>query len=190
VLLPYTLKIISVLFLSNGSVTFIQTALNTKLFNFIKFYPIKLNITKFYSTLYSINPKLIIIQGFFLIKQLPRNYLISQLEIFPNKGIQYVRGPGTFTKIIQVNFKLNIVFLKLPSGVKKFFSLFSLGSIGLNLLKEGKNFKNNKAGFYNIRGKKSITRGVAKNPIDHPHGGRTKAIKYQRTPWGKTTKFK
>jgi ribosomal protein L2 len=28
------------------------------------------------------------------------------------------------------------------------------------------------------------------NPVDHPHGGRTKAIKYQRTPWGKTTKFK
>jgi ribosomal protein L2 len=27
------------------------------------------------------------------------------------------------------------------------------------------------------------------NPIDHPHGGRTKAIKYPRTPWGKTTKF-
>jgi ribosomal protein L2 len=28
------------------------------------------------------------------------------------------------------------------------------------------------------------------NPVDHPHGGRNKAIKYQRTPWGKTTKFK
>jgi ribosomal protein L2 len=28
------------------------------------------------------------------------------------------------------------------------------------------------------------------NPIDHPHGGRAKAIRYQRTPWGKTTKFK
>jgi ribosomal protein L2 len=28
------------------------------------------------------------------------------------------------------------------------------------------------------------------NPIDHPHGGRAKAIRYQRTPWGKTTKYK
>jgi large subunit ribosomal protein L2 len=28
------------------------------------------------------------------------------------------------------------------------------------------------------------------NPVDHPHGGRTKAIRYPRTPWGKTTKFK
>jgi ribosomal protein L2 len=33
-------------------------------------------------------------------------------------------------------------------------------------------------------------RGVAMNPTDHPHGGRAKSIKYQRTPWGKTTKFK
>ena len=39
-------------------------------------------------------------------------------------------------------------------------------------------------------GKKPKVRGVAKNPTDHPHGGRTKAIKYPRTPWGKTTKFK
>ena len=31
-------------------------------------------------------------------------------------------------------------------------------------------------------GKKPKVRGVAKNPIDHPHGGRTKAIKYPRTP--------
>jgi large subunit ribosomal protein L2 len=35
-----------------------------------------------------------------------------------------------------------------------------------------------------------LSRGVAKNPVDHPHGGRNKAIKYQRTPWGKTTKYK
>jgi large subunit ribosomal protein L2 len=28
------------------------------------------------------------------------------------------------------------------------------------------------------------------NPVDHPHGGRTKAIRYQQTPWGKPTKLK
>jgi len=40
----------------------------------------------------------------------------------------------------------------------------------------------NKAGFGKRFGKKSVVRGVAKNPIDHPHGGRAKAIRYQRTP--------
>jgi large subunit ribosomal protein L2 len=39
-------------------------------------------------------------------------------------------------------------------------------------------------------GKKSIVRGVAMNPVDHPHGGRAKSIKYPRTPWGLTTKYK
>jgi len=42
--------------------------------------------------------------------------------------------------------------------------------------------KNTKAGFYKNFGRNSIVRGVAMNPVDHPHGGRTKSIKYPRTP--------
>jgi large subunit ribosomal protein L2 len=72
--------------------------------------------------------------------------------------------------------------IKLPSGVKKIFSTFATGSLGNVSLAETKKCKVNKAGFYKNLGKKSIVRGIAKNPIDHPHGGRTKAIKYQRTP--------
>jgi large subunit ribosomal protein L2 len=49
---------------------------------------------------------------------------------------------------------------------------------------------NTKSGYWRSFGLKSIVRGVAMNPVDHPHGGRTKAIRYQRTPWGKTTKYK
>lgn len=47
-----------------------------------------------------------------------------------------------------------------------------------------------KAGTYNLLGVKPRVRGVAKNPVDHPHGGRTKSIKFQQTPWGKSTKKK
>lgn len=39
-----------------------------------------------------------------------------------------------------------------------------------------------------MRGFCPRVRGTAKNPNDHPHGGRTRAIKYPRTPWGKTAK--
>jgi large subunit ribosomal protein L2 len=53
-----------------------------------------------------------------------------------------------------------------------------------------KKFFNGKAGYWKIYGKKPLVRGVAMNPVDHPHGGRGKSIKYPRTPWGKTTKFK
>lgn len=45
-----------------------------------------------------------------------------------------------------------------------------------------------KSSKYQMRGITSTVRGVAKNPNDHPNGGRTKAVKYPRTPWGKTTK--
>ena len=72
--------------------------------------------------------------------------------------------------------------VKLPSGVKKVFSIYSLGSIGGSVLSEKQKQKINKAGYFKKYGKKSIVRGVAKNPVDHPHGGRTKAIRYQRTP--------
>jgi large subunit ribosomal protein L2 len=62
-----------------------------------------------------------------------------------------------------------------------------LGRISIS---ENKNFLNGKAGYWRSFGFKSLVRGVAMNPVDHPHGGRTKSVKYQRTPWGKTTKFK
>ena len=47
---------------------------------------------------------------------------------------------------------------------------------------ENKLALNNKAGYYSRYGKKPINRGVARNPVDHPHGGRAKSVKYQRTP--------
>ena len=190
VILPITLKVISLFYLSNGLVTYIPSTSNMKIFTLIKLYTNHINITSFFNKINSLNPNLFIKQGFFLIKQLPKNKNICLLEIYPNKGIQYIRSSGTFTKIIKINYKFNTALVILPSGVKKFFSIFSIGFLGNNNLSEKKNFKNNKAGFNKNAGRKSIVRGVAKNPIDHPHGGRTKAIKYPRTPWGKTTKFK
>ena len=74
---------------------------------------------------------------------------------------------------------------------QKTFSIFSLASNGrANLYILKKNFKNTKSGFWRKKGFKPTVRGVAMNPVDHPHGGRTNSIKYPRTPWGKTTKFK
>jgi len=67
---------------------------------------------------------------------------------------------------------------------------YSVGSIGQYPFNSKKYRVQSNAGFKKVLGKKSLSRGVAKNPIDHPHGGRSKAIKYQRTPWGKTTKYK
>jgi len=46
-----------------------------------------------------------------------------------------------------------------------------------------------KAGINMNRGYRPTVRGVAKNPVDHPHGGRTKTNSPERTPWGKTAKY-
>ena len=97
---------------------------------------------------------------------------------------------GTKAKLFAMNFKFKTVTLQLPSKVKKIFSLFSATLIGPNLLLEKKYYTNTKSGYWRNFGRKSIVRGVAMNPVDHPHGGRTKAIRHQQTPWGKTTKLK
>jgi len=53
-----------------------------------------------------------------------------------------------------------------------------------------KYFHHTKSGYWRKFGKKATVRGVAMNPVDHPHGGQSKAIRYQRTPWGHTAKHK
>ena len=92
--------------------------------------------------------------------------------------------------MLKLDSRLGKSVVKLPSGVKKLFSIYSTGSKGAVALTNNANFLNKKAGYKKIFGFKPQVRGVAMNPVDHPHGGRAKSIKYQRTPWGKTTKYK
>lgn len=126
----------------------------------------------------------------FLIMTIKRLSKISLVELYPGLGIQYIRSSGCFGKLIKFDFDKHVALIQLPSGVSKNFSIYSLGSVGNVSLTDKKHVRNGKAGFYKNFGKKSKVRGVAMNPVDHPHGGRTKAIRYPRTPWGKTTKFK
>lgn len=84
----------------------------------------------------------------------------------------------------------HVAVVKLPSGVRKFFSMYSIMTDGRCALRLKRKFSNTKSGYWRSYGQKPHVRGVARNPVDHPHGGRTKSIKYPRTPWGKTTKFK
>jgi len=120
--------------------------------------------------------------NFFVLGSLPKNKSISLIEPLPNKGIKYVRSTGSSAKTLKMNSLTGTALVKLPSGVKKVFSTYSIASLGSVALPNQKKCKVNKAGFLSNFGKKSKVRGVAKNPVDHPHGGRNKAIKYQRTP--------
>jgi len=190
IMLPFSNKTLSLIFLSSGAITYVPTNTQHKLFQLTKFYSVLQSFASFHNKLWFLPQHSIINQNFFILLQLPKNQLISLLEILPGKGIQYVRSSGTSASIIKIDTHLNTSLIKLPSGVRKVFSTFSLASLGAVSLIENKLALNNKAGYYSRYGKKPINRGVARNPVDHPHGGRAKSVKYQRTPWGKTTKFK
>jgi len=190
VMVPFSNKLISLLFLSSGSVSYVPSTINHRLFLMTRFYSSLIKLKKRKNSLFVPSGFSDIKSIFHILKDLPRNVPISLIELTPGKGVQYVRSSGTSAKMSKRDWRLNIGLLKLPSGVKKVFSTFSLASLGSVALPEKKMLKNTKAGFYKNFGRNSIVRGVAMNPVDHPHGGRTKSIKYPRTPWGKTTKYK
>ena len=86
--------------------------------------------------------------------------------------------------------KFNNCNVQLPSGLVKTINSNITVTLGRNnniwKYKEivGKAGRNIQLGY------KSSVRGVAMNPVDHPHGGRTKTNSPERTPWGKIAKFK
>ena len=178
-LTPFQNKLLALCFLATGGVLYVQSTTKFRLFSFITFPHLLKGIRKttilptFYTLLY--------------VKLLSR---VSLLELFPGSGIQYVRASGCFARFIKIDWYKHTAVLEMPSGVRKSFSLYALTSLGAVSLKIKKLIVNTKAGFWKRYGKKSKVRGVAMNPVDHPHGGRTKAIKHPRTPWGKTTKKK
>jgi large subunit ribosomal protein L2 len=176
--IPFKNKLLSLVIFANGSFSYYLTTENHKLFSFLYF--------NFYKNLKKIKLK----STFFMLFQIKKLSFISSLEIIPGKGSQYSRSSGTKSRIIKFDKNNHSVLIKLPSGIKKIFSYYSFAMFGQIYLKENKNFQNGKAGYWRTFGFKSLVRGVAMNPVDHPHGGRTKSVKYPRTPWGKTTKFK
>ena len=187
---PYSNTVIALLFMSSGTATYVPASTKHQLFHLTQLKSTFFRFNRVINRLSFRTKNVIIDQSFFLVKQLPKNQPVSLLEIFPNRGIQYVRSAGSVAKIIKMDSRISTSLIKLPSGVKKVFSTYSIGSVGGVALPENRRWSNGSAGYYKKFGKKSKVRGVAMNPVDHPHGGRAKAIRYQRTPWGKTTKYK
>lgn len=102
--------------------------------------------------------------------------------------ISYSKANGCYSQILDLFFDLNLVRIRLSSGKIKLLSITSLCSIGRN---EKIYHKYEIFGSYTNSfkwGNKSIVRGVAMNPVDHPHGGRTKTNKPEVSPWNWVTK--
>jgi large subunit ribosomal protein L2 len=120
------------------------------------------------------------------INNIPTGALISNITFKSKKTSILVRSAGTFGQILQKDSLYSVI--KLPSGKTINVSAFESASIGRvsNILHNKRVV--GKAGRNRNMGYRPSVRGIAMNPVDHPHGGRTNGGRPSVTPWGLPTK--
>lgn len=123
-----------------------------------------------------------------IIKNIPAGSAISNLTNTNNTKIQYARAAGTVCKIIQKFDTYSSV--ELPSGNIVKVNNNTFATIGENSNPQYNLICWGKAGTSRLRGFRPNVRGIAMNPVDHPHGGRTNSGFVKVTPWGIPTKTK
>ena len=124
------------------------------------------------------------------IKNLRTGTLVHNIELKPGKGGQIMRSAGSYAKIIKKDLKNNVI-IKLTSGKIYTVPGWSMATVGIVSNDSHQNKKYSKAGNRRWLGRRPTVRGVAKNPVDHPHGGgegKSKGGRHPVTPWGKLTK--
>ncbi|MBP9791849.1 MAG: 50S ribosomal protein L2 [Rickettsiales bacterium] len=125
------------------------------------------------------------------LKNVPMGTLVHNIELKPGKGGQLARSAGAYAQVAGKD--SGYALLKLRSGEVRMVSLECYVTIGTVSNTDQKNIKYGKAGRKRWLGVRPVVRGVAMNPIDHPHGGgegKTSGGRHPVTPWGKPTKGK
>jgi large subunit ribosomal protein L2 len=121
-----------------------------------------------------------------LLQNTPTGSIFHSLSL--NNNIKYARSAGTSCQLIQ---KLaNNCKVKLPSGVVVDVNTNSFGTLGSISNSQHNLISIGKAGKNRLKGIRPTVRGIAMNPVDHPHGGRTNGGRPSVTPWGIPTKGK
>ncbi|MBI3321345.1 MAG: 50S ribosomal protein L2 [Candidatus Omnitrophica bacterium] len=124
------------------------------------------------------------------LRQIPPGQMIHNLELQKNRGGQIVRSAGSWA-IIQAK-EGELAHVKLPSGEVRLVNLDCWATIGQVGFPEHKSLVSGKAGRSRWLGRKPHVRGVAMNPIDHPHGGGEgksgQGNPHPVSPWGWHTK--
>jgi large subunit ribosomal protein L2 len=121
-----------------------------------------------------------------LLQNTPTGSIFHSLSL--NNNIKYARSAGTSCQLIQklaTNCKV-----KLPSGVVVDVNTNSFGTLGSISNSQHNLISIGKAGKNRLKGIRPTVRGIAMNPVDHPHGGRTNGGRPSVTPWGIPTKGK
>ncbi|MCZ2158562.1 50S ribosomal protein L2 [Bartonella sp. 220] len=122
---------------------------------------------------------------------MPVGTIIHNVEMKPGKGGQIARSAGTYAQLVGRD--QGMAILRLNSGEQRLVSSSCFATVGAVSNPDHGNISDGKAGRSRWRGKRPHVRGVAMNPVDHPHGGgegRTSGGRHPVSPWGKPTKGK
>ena len=124
-------------------------------------------------------------------RNMPLGTIIHNVEMKPGKGGQIARAAGTYVQLVGRD--QGYALLRLSSGELRLVRAECRATIGAVSNPDQQNIVIGKAGRSRWLGERPSVRGVAMNPIDHPHGGgegRTSGGRHPVTPWGKPTKGK
>jgi large subunit ribosomal protein L2 len=123
------------------------------------------------------------------LSRIPVGFMVHNIEMTPGTGGKLVRGAGTSAQLMAKTEEH--ATLKMPSGEIRMLPLGCWATVGVLGNADYKNISWGKAGRTRNRGFRPSVRGMAMNPVDHPHGGgegRSKSGSHPRTPWGKGCK--
>ena len=123
------------------------------------------------------------------LKNIPLGLQVHNVELTLGRGGQLVRSAGLAASVVAK--EGDYVTLRLPSGEMRMVFGECYATIGVLGNEDHMNISLGKAGASRHLGRRPKVRGVAMNPIDHPHGGgegKTAAGRHPVTPWGKPTK--
>ncbi|WP_138379501.1 50S ribosomal protein L2 [Luteithermobacter gelatinilyticus] len=122
---------------------------------------------------------------------IPVGSIVHNVELKPGKGGQMARSAGAYVQVTGRD--SGYVLLRLASGEQRYVRAECMATIGAVSNPDNQNISIGKAGRNRWLGKRPSVRGVAMNPVDHPHGGgegRTSGGRHPVTPWGQPTKGK
>lgn len=123
------------------------------------------------------------------LRAMPLGTIVHNIEMKPGKGGQICRSAGSGAQLMAREGKY--ASLKLPSGEVRMILVNCLATVGQVGNVEHENLSLGKAGRARWLGRRPNVRGVAMNPVDHPHGGgegRSSGGRHPVTPWGVPTK--
>jgi len=123
------------------------------------------------------------------LRTVPLGFFVHNVELYPGRGGVFARSAGTSVQLVAK--EENKATLKMPSGEVRLVPLDNYATIGTLANADFRNMKLGKAGRTRHLGIRPTVRGMAMNPVDHPHGGgegRSKSGSHPVTPWGRSCK--